>query len=48
MLRAVTTPETTAPAASSSETILFEGHPATCPTIGSWIVVVLTLGLAWL
>jgi uncharacterized membrane protein YdbT with pleckstrin-like domain len=47
MLRPVTTPETATPAAPSGEIILFEGHPATCPTIGSWVVVVLTLGLAW-
>lgn len=47
MLAAVTTPDTAAPAASSGEQILFEGHPATCPTLGAWVVVVLTLGLAW-
>jgi len=51
MLAPVTTPDISAPAPASapatSETILFEGHPATCPTIGAWVIVVLTLGLAW-
>jgi uncharacterized membrane protein YdbT with pleckstrin-like domain len=36
----------TSPAAQGSEEILFEGHPAVLPTLGAWILTVLTLGLA--
>lgn len=35
-------------AAEPAEEILFEGHPALVPSIGGWLVVVLTLGLALL
>lgn len=29
-----------------SEVVLFEGHPAVLPSIGAWLLTVLTLGLA--
>jgi uncharacterized membrane protein YdbT with pleckstrin-like domain len=31
--------------ADEPESVLFEGHPAVLPSIGSWLITVLTLGL---
>jgi hypothetical protein len=41
----VTQPDTSS-AIDVSEEILFDGHPAVLPTLGAWILSVLTLGLA--
>jgi membrane protein YdbS with pleckstrin-like domain len=30
------------------EKVLFEGHPAVISSVGQWVAVVLTLGLAWI
>src|SRR5690606_15790604 len=43
---AVTQPDTSSGIEGSSEEILFDGHPAVLPTLGAWILSVLTLGLA--
>lgn len=34
------------PAAQAGEQVLYEGHPAVLPTLTSWLVTILTLGLA--
>ncbi len=34
------------PGSQEGEEILFDGHPAVLPTLGAWILSVLTLGLA--
>jgi uncharacterized membrane protein YdbT with pleckstrin-like domain len=33
------------PAQDEPESVLFEGHPAVLPSIGAWLITVLTLGL---
>ena len=33
---------------AEAESVLFEGHPAVISSAGHWVVVVLTLGLAWI
>ncbi len=48
MLGAVTTADAPPSPAPNGEQTLFEGHPAACASIGQWVLVVLTLGLAYL
>jgi len=49
MLRAVMTPGAqTAPSPTANEQTLFEGGPAVCPSIGAWLISVLTLGFGWI
>jgi uncharacterized membrane protein YdbT with pleckstrin-like domain len=49
MLRAAMTPGApTPPAPIAPEQTLFEGNPAMCPSVGSWIVSILTLGFGCL